>query len=183
MVAEAIKALRMGLIYLIMLVIFLYGISLGGSMVPGIPTEDPSDGITGSLSRTIAFVMGDAGTAERISPADHITEESVHVYESHIVIDLPGARWATFTDTNSMDPTIDAGANSIEIVPAGPEDVGVGDIISYTDGGSVIIHRVIGIGIDSEGWYARCKGDNNQDPDPDKVRFGQVTGIVVAVLY
>jgi len=63
--------------------------------------------------------------------------------------------------------------------------ISVGDIVAYEskykDG--VIAHRVVEIGSDSSGWYARIKGDNNDYVDPGKVRFEQIKRIVVAVIY
>jgi uncharacterized protein (UPF0248 family) len=46
-----------------------------------------------------------------------------------------------------------------------------------------IIHRVVKIGQDSEGWYAILKGDNLSQEDPEKVRFDQVQRVVVAIIY
>ena len=122
---------------------------------------------------------------EVASPADRIKESQIHVYENQIVIDLPHASWATFVDTNSMDPMLDIEANSIEIKPESADAVQVGDIISYrseyVDG--VIVHRVIEKGEDSEGVYFIARGDNNSAEDPGKIRFEQIVGVLVAVIY
>jgi len=122
---------------------------------------------------------------EVASPYDRIKEEQIHVYEDRIIIDLDNAEWATFTDTNSMDPVIDEGANAIEIVPKSINEIHPGDIVSYessyVDG--TIIHRVKSVGYDPEGWYAIMQGDNNPTEDPEKVRFEQVRRIVVAIIY
>ncbi len=122
---------------------------------------------------------------EQRSPADHIKKEQIHVYEDKIVIDLEGASWGEFTDTNSMDPFIDKGANSFEIKPKSADDIHVGDIIAYTPKGKkdIIIHRVIETGEDEQGWYAIVKGDNISRPDPGKVRFSQINGLLVGVVY
>lgn len=123
--------------------------------------------------------------AEKSSPSDHIKESQIHVLEDKIILDIKDASWAKFTDTNSMDPVIDAGSNSIELKPKSSEDVKVGDIISYhseyADG--LIIHRVVEVGEDSTGWYVRVKGDNLEQKDPGKIRFSQIEGVVVGVIY
>jgi hypothetical protein len=49
--------------------------------------------------------------------------------------------------------------------------------------GFSIVHRVIEIGNDEDGWYAITKGDNNPTPDPWKIRFEWVRRITVAVIY
>lgn len=122
---------------------------------------------------------------ERASPSDWIKEDQIKVYNDRVIIDLKDAEWASFTDTNSMDPVLDETANAIEIIPKSADDIHVGDIISYksdyADG--TIIHRVIKIGSDEEGWYYIVKGDNNQSPDPGKIRFKQIKRVVVAIIY
>jgi len=120
---------------------------------------------------------------ERHSPADRIKENQILVYSDEIVIDLENAVWATFTDTNSMDPVLDKGANAIQVVPKSPSEIKVGDIVSYDSRIGPVIHRVVHISYDEEGWFAIMKGDNNPDPDPDKVRFEQVRRVVVAIIY
>lgn len=130
------------------------------------------------------FVVASPLPVQGPSPADRISESQIHVMQDNIIIDLPNATWAQFADTNSMVPTLDVGHNSIEIKPNSQEDIVVGDIISYHyDGVGDVIHRVTFIGNDTEGWYALVKGDNNQIEDPDKVRFNQILGIIVAVIY
>ena len=122
---------------------------------------------------------------EQISPYDHISESQIHVLRDRVIIDIPNAEWAKFTDTNSMDPVLDEGANAIEFIPKSTSDVHVGDIVSYhseiTD--STIIHRIVEIGNDENGWYAYFKGDNIPILDPERVRFEQLRRVVVAIIY
>lgn len=120
-----------------------------------------------------------------IAPSDHVPEEKIHVYNDKIIIEIEDAAWARFTDTNSMLPVIDTGANSIEITPESAEQVHVGDIISYkskfADG--IIIHRVVEVGQDADGWFCKVKGDSLKQEDPGKIRFSQIVGIVVGIIY
>ena len=125
-------------------------------------------------------------TAREVSsPSDHISKDKIHVYDDRIVIDLKGAQWAEFTDSNSMDPILDAEANSFEITPSTTGDINVGDIISYKPDNynGLIVHRVIDIGSDSKGWFAVVKGDNLRAPDAEKVRFSQINGLLVGIIY
>ena len=46
----------------------------------------------------------------------------------------------------------------------------------------VIIHSIVEIGSDSEGWYALTKGYNNDFVDDWKVRSFDLKGVVVGVL-
>lgn len=122
-------------------------------------------------------------SSEIMSPDDHISEDQIRVYDDRVVLDVEDSVWSSFTDTNSMDPLLDAGANGIEIKPKFEDDIHVGDVISYQSGKGVVIHRVIEIGSDEEGIYYIVKGDNNPIADKEKVRFSAVQGILVAVVY
>ncbi len=132
-----------------------------------------------------AYLTGVSIPKERASPADRISQNDIHVLNNQVIIDVDEPEWAMFTDTNSMDPVFDAGANAIEIVPKSESEIEVGDIVSYkseyADG--TIIHRVAQIGQDENGWYATMKGDNNPNADPGKIRFSQIERVVVAVIY
>ena len=124
-------------------------------------------------------------TPEMISPNDWITESQIHVLNDKIIINIRNASWAKFTDTNSMDPLFDINSNTIEIKPEDPSDIQVGDIISYKSRilGTLIIHRVVDIAEDRDGLYFVTKGDNNIYRDPERVRFDQIKGVVVGIIY
>lgn len=123
------------------------------------------------------------GGKENSSPSDWIKENQIEVYPQKVILDIPGAKWAGFTNTNSMDPFIDETANAIEISPSNPDAIRVGDVIAYQTSYGVLIHRVIEKGIDEQGIYYLVKGDNNRFQDPFKVRFADLKGVVVAVIY
>ncbi len=123
------------------------------------------------------------GAEERSSPSDWISEEQIKVYENYVQLDVKNPTWASFTNTNSMDPFIDETSHAIEIMPDSPEQIHIGDVISYKTLRGIIIHRVIATGIDEQGYYYFVKGDNNAFKDPLKVRFDDIEGVVVAVIY
>lgn len=120
-----------------------------------------------------------------LSPADHINESLIFVYPDKVVLLIPNSYLARFAATKSMDPVLDVEANAIEIRPYNETEIKPGDIISYRSSLSkeLIIHRVIKVGYDEKGWYAIAKGDNNPMHDPEKIRFEQVNGLVVALIY
>lgn len=134
-----------------------------------------------ALADSVQYPNGNA--LERSSPQDRVPESAIGVYGDRVVINLEGAQWARFADTNSMDPVIDRGANAIQVQPKSMDEIDVGDIISYRAGERVIIHRVIEKGIDEQGWYVIAKGDNNPAADPGRIRFEQITRVVVAIIY
>ena len=117
-----------------------------------------------------------------ISPSDHIKAEDLHVFSDKAVINKQDLIWARILDTHSMEPVLNSNSISLEILPKTSLEVNVGDIISYSHLDKVIIHRVISIGNDGN-WFAITKGDNNLEVDDYKVRFSDVKGVVVGVLY
>lgn len=123
------------------------------------------------------------GGKEQSSPQDWIGEEQIQVYPNQVVLTIPDALWARFTDTNSMDPFLDEAANAIEILPHDLELIQEGDVISYAAPSGTIIHRVISKGKDDSGRFFLVKGDNNTFTDPVKVRGEDIRGVVVAVIY
>ena len=123
------------------------------------------------------------GGSEQESPNDWIKEEEIKVFNNQVVISIQDPTWASFTNTNSMDPFIDETSHAIQISPPTPEMIKIGDVISYQTVYGIIIHRVIEIKHDEEGIYFRVKGDNNVYPDPQKVRFSDIQGVVIAVIY
>jgi len=129
----------------------------------------------------------ETGLREKPSPTDRFQLSDVHVTSSRVTIDgISGRRFETavFTNTNSMDPLIDEGSQALQIVPLSERDINVGDIISYDSGKyGIIIHRVVKIDKDDQGWYAIAKGDNNPVADPFRVRFTQIRRVLVGVLY
>jgi len=141
--------------------------------------------LIGLLSTTLysgaQYPLG--ATTARISPANHISEQDIQLYNDEVVIKLDNPQWASFAPTHSMDPVFDVGNHAIQVVPQSPDDISVGDIVSYKYNNEIIIHRVIEKGVDGQGTYFILKGDNNPTPDPDKVRFDQITRLTVAVIY
>ena len=122
---------------------------------------------------------------EQNSPMDRIKESQIHVYDDRIILDIKNAEWSSFTDTNSMDPVIDKGANAIHMVPNSPSEIEVGDIVAYKSvyASGTLIHRVVDINVDDKGIYYTLKGDNNPTNDPGKVRFEQIERVLVAIIY
>lgn len=127
--------------------------------------------------------MSESGT-EHPSPSNWVKENQIRVYSQDIVLDIQNGIFTSYADTNSMDPLLDETANGIEIRPI-KSKLKVGDIISYrsTLMDAVIIHRIISIGEDKQGTYYIVKGDNNSERDPERVRFEQIEGVVVALIY
>lgn len=127
----------------------------------------------------------DVKPREIISPSDIIKENQIVVYDDRIVIYVNNPIWSKYSDTNSMDPVLDKGANGLQIIPDSADDIHIGDIITYEPDWSdkLIVHRVIYIGEDNEGWYAVTKGDNSDKTDPGKIRFNKIRYLLIGVIY
>ncbi|MBI4147926.1 hypothetical protein HY490_01415 [Candidatus Woesearchaeota archaeon] len=165
--------------YLTLLVVLLSSMFTTGYAVALL--QQQVDG--GVVEQAQNLRSGLLGSPDVPSPKDRVPEDRIHVFPNQVLIDIRGAQWSKFTDTNSMDPVIDREANALQIVPAAPEEIQAGDIISYESDYGTIIHRVIETGKDKDGWYARAKGDNNPSADPDKIRFAQIKRVVVGIIY
>jgi len=139
--------------------------------------------ITAHLIEPTQFPSATSVAPDRTSPQDWISQDQIHVYSDRVVLEIPNARWASFAPTRSMDPVLDAGAHGIQIIPTSPEQLAIGDIITYDYQGRKIIHRIVEIGQDGQGYYFKTKGDNNPEPDPYLVRWPQVERVLVAVIY
>jgi hypothetical protein len=125
------------------------------------------------------------GGKERFSPFNWVDEQDIVSGEEELKVLLQQPVVTKFADTNSMDPVLDSRTNGIEIMPTDPEQIHKGDIIAYFSryNNQFIVHRVVDIGVDDDGWYAVAKGDNQLYADPGKIRWDQVEGVTVGLLY
>ncbi len=149
---------------------------------------------TGSNEKEIADLRNKLKSAEaekpileveKDSPFDHVKDSEIRVMKQKIEINVADVFWWTIEDTNSMDPLIDTGSTALSVKPKDEKGVRNGDVAFYTSllVDSVIVHRVIETNSDGKGWYSRFKGDNLYEPDPELVRFPQIEGVLIGVIY
>ena len=119
------------------------------------------------------------------SPFNHVRENQISVEDGKVVIDLSGEEvgWSRYTDSNSMDRTLDDGHNGIEIKPKSSKDIYAGDIVAFRYGKDLVVHRVVEIGSDAGGWYVKTKGDNNAYVDPGKRRFKDIERLTIGIIF
>jgi len=91
----------------------------------------------------------------------------------------------TVKSSNSMEPLVDIG--HIVVLSQDPkylDDLNVGDIIIWerSDGES-IIHSIIEISQDGDGWYCITKGLNNPTPDNERIRKDKVKWVALLVVW
>ena len=66
--------------------------------------------------------------------------------------------------------------DAIVVKEVNPEDLKVGDIISFRDGDSINTHRIVEIVSDNGKKRFRTKGDNNKNVDKELVTTSKVEG-------
>jgi len=116
------------------------------------------------------------------SPHNFLSEDKIIFYDDHIVINISDYVVSRYESTNSMVPVLDSNSNGIGIIPFSPEEIHVGDIVSFYRDSNLIVHRVIEKSIDSKGIYFVTKGDNNNFDD-GKVRFEEIDSVLIALIY
>lgn len=158
-------------------IIYIFGILtvLVFMMIPSANAQNPVLGIP----------MTTSDVDEVFSPSNYIMKDQINVYQDRVLINAENIKWATFADTKSMLPVINKDSYALQIEPKCPEQIEVGDIISYKSDYStgIIIHRVVHKDTDSQGDYFVLKGDNNPTNDPGRIRCGQIDRKVVAIIY
>lgn len=113
---------------------------------------------------------------------ERVNVSEIQLEPDRLVINIHNLSVSRYANTTSMIPFITENSTGITIAPQSPGEIKVGDIITYEKGIILIVHRVIEVGDDDEGWYCIVKGDNTQKAD-GKIRFNQIKSILVGILY
>ena len=117
------------------------------------------------------------------APRQHVPFSDVDIKTDAVTIRIDNVSAGIVAPTGSMLPLLTNNTLVLEKTPLKPRDIAPGDIIIYESESTRIIHRVIAVGMDDAGWFAVAKGDSNDEPDPYRVRFPQVRGVVVGIIY
>lgn len=121
------------------------------------------------------------GSAVGELPSDSVEEKHILIYDDRVVLLVKNATMSSYDSTGSMYPVLGEGVNGVRIVPSSADEIKVGDIISFRYGGDIIVHRVVEIGLDSDGVYFITKGDNSDKFE--KIRFGDIEYKTIALIY
>jgi hypothetical protein len=131
----------------------------------------------------VFFITGLAiENSHKDSPSDWIKDENITISGNSIIVEIGNFTLSNYADTGSMEPTINNFSKGISIKPKTPEDIQIGDIVSYFKKNKIIVHRVIEKGRDEFGDYFITKGDNNANPDK-KIYFKEIKSVIIGVLY
>lgn len=123
------------------------------------------------------FVSGNVN-----APSNWIGENQIQTENGKVTIAIENASISRYAATNSMIPTLNENSNGIRIKPESADKISVGDIITFSEGNDLIVHRVIEKGRDKEGDWFITKGDNSAVSD-GKVYFKDIKYITIGVLY
>jgi len=121
-----------------------------------------------------------ATSDENFDSIQRVPFDKISVYPDRIQIDQPGIRYAKVT-SNSMAPIITDKSTVFEKTPISPEEIKIGDTISYYEPttNSVILHNVIEIQQKEGKTSYKTKGLANEKPDPWTVPYENVKGIMI----
>jgi len=86
------------------------------------------------------------------------------------------------SDTNSMEPVIDQGHYAIFSPKRSKKDLIIGDIILMQKYQWHVMHRIVHISQDNQGWYCLTRGDNTVLLDT-KTRYKDIVGICRGMFY
>ena len=122
-------------------------------------------------------------TANVISaPTGNIQDDNITVYPARVVIKVANATISNYGATGSMTPLLDGNAHGIRIKPESADQISVGDLVTFNASGTMVIHRVVEKGNDSQGIYFITKGDSN--PVNDKpIHFSDIYYKTIGILY
>ena len=118
----------------------------------------------------------------QIESTSHISFDSIKVYPDEIRIVQPGLQYAR-VKSDSMAPLLTHDSTVFEKIPSSPDEIKVGDIISFYEpsADAIILHMVIKI-IQKDGkTYYITKGIANEKEDDWLVPFENVKGIMVGM--
>ncbi len=123
-----------------------------------------------------------ASPSQNFESISRVPFENIKVYSEQVVIDAP-IKYAKVS-SNSMAPFITDKSVVFEQKPTSPEQILVGDIISFTTAGEkeVIMHAVVEVVQKDGAYYYHTKGYANSETDPWLVSYDDIVGVVVGTL-
>ena len=140
--------------------------------------------LIGFLSAQVwdSYSAGITGLVVDKTPSDFVSERDILVYDDKIVIKVENASLSNYDSTGSMGAVLGEGVNGIRVRPMFADEISVGDIVTFTKGEELIVHRVVEKGIDSEGVYFITKGDSSDRAD-GKIRFENIEWKTIGLIY
>ncbi len=121
-----------------------------------------------------------ATTDAAVESTQRIPFDAFTVYPDKVLVDYPGLRYARVS-SDSMAPIITHDSVVFEKSPGSPDDIHIGDFISFYEPSvnGIVLHMVIGITDGGNGVFYQTKGVANPEADPWLVPYENVKGIMV----
>lgn len=121
-----------------------------------------------------------ATTDATVESTQRIPFDAYKVYPDNLQINYPGLKYAKVS-SDSMAPLITHDSVVFEKAPESPDDIHIGDVISFyepsVDG--IVLHMVIDIVQSDTTTHYQTKGVANAEADPWLVPYSNVKGIMV----
>ena len=133
-----------------------------------------------SLNVPLAAEQRSATTDTVVESTQRIPFDSIKVYADKVQIEVPDMHYAK-VNSDSMAPFITHDSVVFEKTPSSPEEIHIGDIISFYEPSQdkTVLHIIIEIvQIDGKTYY-KTKGTANPEADPWLVPYENVKGIMV----
>jgi len=158
-----------------MTIMLILGILLGGCVM----------NIINNNRGVIVFPYSFLKDNLNFAPQNYIDEEQILIYnDSFVVKGLNNISKIGVAGTGSMRPVIHKNHTIIYKKHPRIDDLKIGDMLMFNNyEGTNILHRVIEMGIDKNGWYVKTKGDSNNVNDIDIIRQKDINGVVVGIIY
>ena len=111
-----------------------------------------------------------------------VSDEKISADSEKVVLYIDNPYLIKYTPSKSMGLMLGVNSTGIGVKPDSPDNISVGNIISFFKDNSFIAHRVVKKGEDSNGIYFITRGDNNLKDD-GKIRFEEIDSVLVAIVY
>lgn len=120
---------------------------------------------------------------KKLPPAVPLTDRAdiaIHKDRNTVEIDATDVR-VYKVSTGSMKPLLGKGTYAFFTIRVNIDDLVTGQDLVFEDDevyplGTWVLHRIIEIGQDEDGWWCRTRGLNNSRPDKGKRREHEVRG-------
>lgn len=123
-----------------------------------------------------------------IHPAQHTFIDSVATGDGYVTLEFNNTDRDFFYTTSvgtSMYPSMWTDSFQIYMYLQSTDELEIGDVIAYTISGTNkgIVHRIVDISEDEQGFYVITKGDNNLFKDDWRIRDFEIQGVLIGVTY
>ena len=145
-----------------------------------------------SLKQTImrflrSWYLQESGK-ERISPNDWIRRDQIKYDPITRTVSIgglePEVKVFGVADTGSMDGLVDFGHSVILTDNFDKDKLAIGDIIAYYQISlNLTLHRIVEMGLDSQGKWYHTRGDNCIDNDGYRLRKEHIKYLLLGIIY